>query len=183
MDRHQLKKLLKNYRTPFDEEQSFINDFIELADHELAFYRQKLDSHFTASAWIVNKRRTHTLMTLHSKLNRWLQLGGHADGNENLVEVAMREAIEESGLASLRIVDISIFDIDKHIIPGNTKEPEHFHYDVRFLLEASLDEPLVISHESQDLAWIPFDSVEEMVGGDDSIMRMWEKTSKSGILL
>jgi 8-oxo-dGTP pyrophosphatase MutT (NUDIX family) len=183
MDRLQLKKLLENYRTPFDEEQNFVKDFIELTDHELAFSREKLDGHFTASAWIVNKRRTHTLMTLHRKLNRWLQLGGHADGNENLAEVAMKEAMEESGLASLRIVDVSIFDIDKHIIPANDKDQQHFHYDVRFLLEASLDEPLIISQESQDLAWIPFDAVEEMVGGEESIMRMLEKTSKSGILL
>ena len=183
MNRLQLRKLLENYRTPFEEERSFISDFIELTDHELAFSRAKLDGHFTASAWIVNRKRTHTLMTLHRKLNRWLQLGGHADGNENLVEVAMKEAMEESGLASLRIVDVSIFDLDKHVIPANAREPQHFHYDVRFLFEATIDEPLIISQESQDLAWMPFDSVEEMVGGEESIMRMLEKTSKSGILL
>src|SRR5690606_36170533 len=105
MDRYKLKLLLENYRTPFEEEQSFVRDFIELAQDDMAFRRERTEGHFTASAWIVNKRRTHTLLTLHKKLNRWLQLGGHADGNENLLEAALDEAREESGLSSLRIVD------------------------------------------------------------------------------
>jgi len=122
-------------------------------------------------------------MTLHKKLNRWLQLGGHADGNENLLEVAMNEAKEESGLTSLRFVDAGIFDIDRHVIPQKGEVLEHFHYDVRFLIEAEIDEPLMMSDESHDLAWIPFEAVEDLTGGNASILRMLEKTSKSEILL
>lgn len=183
MDRNKLKILLKNYKTPFEEEQSFVEDFLDLAEDELAFSRKRAEGHFTASAWIVNKRRTHTLLTLHRKLDRWLQLGGHADGNENLLEVAMNEAKEESGLTSLRIVDRFIFDIDKHIIPSSPAAEQHFHYDVRFLIEAEIDEPLTISAESKDLAWITFDSVPDIVRYNPSILRMLEKTSKSEILL
>jgi len=183
MNRSKLKSLLENYRTPFEEEQSFAFDFIQLTDDPLAFLRERKEGHFTASSWIVNKRRTHALMTLHRKLNRWLQLGGHADGNENLLEVAMDEAREESGLSSLRIVDQSIFDIDKHIIPARASVEQHFHYDVRFLIEAEIDEPLTISSESKDLAWVSFDSVPDLVRYNPSILRMLEKTSKSEILL
>lgn len=183
MDRNRLKTLLKNYRTPFEEEQVFLSDFLQLIEDPLAFKRERKEGHFTASAWIVNKRRTHTLLTLHNKLNRWLQLGGHADGNENLMEVALQEAREESGLASLRIGDPFIFDIDKHVIPSNKKESQHFHYDVRFLIEAEMHEPLVISPESKDLAWISFDSVPDTVRYNISILRMLEKTSKSEIFL
>ncbi|WP_143959925.1 NUDIX domain-containing protein [Litoribacter populi] len=183
MNKLQLRKLLENYRTPFEEESLFIDDFIALTHDDLAFSRQRVQGHFTASAWIVNRRRTHALMTHHRKLNRWLQLGGHADGNENLLEVAMKEAQEESGLTSLRIVDVSIFDIDRHIIPANQKDPEHFHYDVRFLIEASIDEPLVISPESKDLAWVPYETVEDLVGNQPSILRMLEKTSKSQMVI
>jgi len=183
MDRNKLQVLLENYRTPFEEEQSFVADFIELTGDELAFSRERAEGHFTASAWIVNKRRTHTLLTLHRKLNRWLQLGGHADGNENLLEVAMNEAREESGLTSLRIVDRFIFDIDKHVIPSSSTAERHFHYDVRFLIEAEIDEPLIISAESKDLAWIAYDSVPDVVRYNPSILRMLEKTSKSEILL
>src|SRR5690606_34126770 len=105
MDRIRLKNLMENYRTPFEEEQAFLSDFILLTADPMAFNRERKDGHFTASSWIVNKRRTHALLTLHKKLNRWLQLGGHADGNENLLEVALGEAREESGLSSLRFVD------------------------------------------------------------------------------
>ncbi len=183
MDRKRLKFLLENYRTPYDEEAAFLPDFLELIEDPLSFKREREEGHFTASAWIVNKRRTHSLLTLHNKLNRWLQLGGHADGNENLLEVALNEAREESSLTSLRLVDRAIFDIDKHIIPANAKDQRHFHYDVRFLIEAEIDEPLTISSESKDLAWISFDSIPDIVGYNPSIVRMLDKTSKSEILL
>lgn len=182
MDRKALTESLNKYRTPFEEESTFISDFIQLTQDENAYSRDRKQGHFTASAWIVNKKRTHALMTLHKKLNRWLQLGGHADGHENLLEVAMAEAREESGLTSLRFVDYRIFDIDRHLIPKIKDFPEHFHYDVRFLMEAEMNEPLTISSESKDLAWIPFDSVEDLVGPNPSILRMLEKTSKSEIL-
>lgn len=183
MDRISLRSNLENYRTPFEEEASFVPDFLELTHDPNAFLRERLEGHFTGSSWIVNKRRTHALMTLHRKLNKWLQLGGHADGNENLLEVALTEAKEESGLTSLRIVDHRIFDIDRHLIPQKGDIPEHFHYDVRFLIEAEMDEPLQISDESNDLAWISFDAVEDLVSGNPSIIRMLEKTSRSEILI
>ncbi|MCH7402692.1 NUDIX hydrolase [Belliella kenyensis] len=179
MDRAILRQSLENYRTPFDEEKAFASEFIELTFDEDAFLRSRKQGHFTASAWIVDKFRTHTLLTLHRKLNRWLQLGGHADGVENLLEVAMTEAREESGLTSLRLVGNGIFDIDKHIIPQRGDDPEHFHYDVRYLIEAELNEPLTLSSESKDLAWVPFDTVEDVVGYNPSILRMLEKTSRS----
>lgn len=183
MDRITLKNQLGVYRTPYEEEAAFIEDFIDLTQDPLAFKRERLDGHFTASSWIVNKKRTHTLLTLHRKLGRWLQLGGHADGNENLLEVALKEAEEESGLTSLKLVEESIFDIDKHIIPQRPHVPEHFHYDVRYLIEADINEPLKISNESISLAWIAFDSVVDMIGYNPSILRMLDKTSKSEILL
>ncbi len=183
MNRETLRNNLKNYRTPFEDESAFVSEFLGMTFEDLAFSRERLEGHFTASAWIVNKRRTHSLLTLHKKLNRWLQLGGHADGNEDLLEVAMTEAKEESGLDTLKMVDIGIFDIDKHIIPERGDVPEHFHYDVRFLLEAELNEPLVLSAESKDLAWINFNDVEDMTRYNPSILRMLEKTSKSEILM
>ncbi|GAB3645490.1 NUDIX hydrolase [Echinicola sediminis] len=182
MNREGLKKILKSYRTPFEEEKSFIHEFIDLTDEPMAFLRDRKEGHFTASAWIVNKTRTHTLLTHHRKLNRWLQLGGHADGNENLMEVAMTEAREESGLISLKLVDTYIFDIDKHIIPANDKDQQHYHYDVRFLVEAAMDEPLTVSAESKDLAWVSYETVPDVVKSNDSIMRMLEKTSKSELV-
>ncbi len=183
MDRTILKNQLETYRTPYEEEAAFVKDFAELTLDPLAYKRERLAGHFTASSWIVNKDRTHTLLTLHRKLGRWLQLGGHADGNENLIEVALKEAGEESGLKNLMLVEERIFDLDKHIIPERPHVPEHFHYDVRFLIEADIDEPLQMSDESISLAWFSFDAVADMIGYNPSILRMLEKTSKSEILL
>jgi 8-oxo-dGTP pyrophosphatase MutT (NUDIX family) len=109
-------------------------------------------------------------------------LGGHADGNENLLEVAMQEAREESGLTTLQFVDTHIFDLDKHIIPERPHVAEHFHFDVRYLIEAELQEPLVRSDESISLAWVTFDAVIDLIGYNPSILRMLEKTSTSEIL-
>ena len=183
MNRNTFRNQLEIYRTPYEEESAFIADFIDLTLVEDAYRRERLDGHFTASAWIVNKKRTHTLLTLHRKLGRWLQLGGHADGNENLIEVALKEAEEESGLTSLKLVDSTIFDLDKHIIPERPHVKEHFHYDVRYIFEADINEKLIMSDESISLAWITFDSVVDMIGYNPSILRMLEKTSKSEILL
>ena len=83
----------------------------------------------------------------------------------------MKEAQEESGLQSLRLVDSTIFDLDKHIIPERPHVPEHFHFDVRYILEADIQEPLQISEESISLAWIAFDSVVDMIGYNPSILR------------
>jgi 8-oxo-dGTP pyrophosphatase MutT (NUDIX family) len=143
--------------------------------HDDCFERSLLEGHITGSAWIVNEGRTRCLLTHHRKLERWLQLGGHADGQADVLEVAMREAVEESGLTSLRAVSPAIFDCDVHPIPGRREEPEHFHYDVRFLLEADDAEPLVVSEESKELAWVALDDVRALES-DVSVMRMVAKT-------
>lgn len=140
------------------------------------FERSLLQGHVTGSAWIVDPSRSQCLLTHHRKLERWLQLGGHADGQADILEVAMREAREESGLASLVPVATEIFDCDVHSIPARKTEPQHWHYDVRFLLEADPDEALVISEESKELAWVPLAGVEAL-SGDASVVRMVAKTA------
>jgi len=151
-----------------------ILDFVRR--REDCFERTLLEGHVTGSAWIVNPSRTRCLLTHHRKLERWLQLGGHADGQADVLEVAMREAREESGLTSLRAVSEAIFDCDVHPIPARKSEPEHFHYDVRFLLEADDAEPLVVSEESKELAWVALGDVRALES-DESVMRMVSKTT------
>jgi len=131
--------------------------------------------HLTASAWIVEAARRRTLLTHHHKLDRWLQLGGHVDGHPDLLDAALREAREESGLARLRAVSPEIFDVDRHRIPARGSEPEHWHYDVRFLIEADPAEPLVVSNESKDLAWVELARVAEL-NSSESLLRMVRKT-------
>ena len=130
--------------------------------------------HFTGSAWLVSQDGQRVLLTHHRKLGRWLQLGGHADGDADLARVALREAEEESGLVDL-LVEHAIFDLDRHRIPARGSDPEHWHYDVRFVVRANGSEAFVVSDESHALAWreIPEVAVDE--AADDSVRRMARK--------
>lgn len=117
------------------------------------FDRNYLPGHITGSAWIENATGDKFLLTLHKKLGFWLQLGGHADGNTNILSVAFREAYEESGLQQLELAREGIFDISVHYFSIKS-QPAHWHYDIRFLLKTTqLDNAIQQSDESLDLKW------------------------------
>lgn len=123
-----------------------------LGDAAHAYRRERLAGHYTASAWLVSGDNRRVLLTHHRKLGRWLQLGGHADGETDLMLAALKEAGEESGLQGLRIQP-GIFDLDRHCIPEHKGVPEHWHYDVRYVVQTGAGENYVVSDESHDLAW------------------------------
>ena len=127
--------------------------------------------HFTGSAWLVSADGSRVLLTHHRKLDRWLQLGGHADGDGDLAAVALREAEEESGLTDLA-VEPQPFDLDRHFIPARGEEAGHWHYDVRFVVHASGSEQFVASEESHALAWREIAAVASDTGADQSLRRM-----------
>ena len=143
-----------------------------------AFYRTCRIGHITGSAWIVSADRQRYLLTHHRKLDRWLQLGGHADGEQAMQRVALREAQEESGMADFKFVEIKgqvlPFDIDIHPIPARGAEPAHAHYDLRYLLIAGPGQTLALSDESKDLRWFTATGVLK-VAGEESIFRMLRK--------
>jgi 8-oxo-dGTP pyrophosphatase MutT (NUDIX family) len=170
-------RLLQGYAATDSREQEMLERMLEfIAAHENCFERHLAIGHMTGSAWLLDREREHVLLTHHAKLNRWLQLGGHADGNPDLLDVAMREAREESGLVKIRIVSETPFDIDIHEIPARGNEAAHYHYDVRFQLEASREESLVVSGESHELAWVPLRGLAERSDVDESLRRMVRKT-------
>ncbi|NLW97519.1 NUDIX hydrolase [Luteimonas wenzhouensis] len=142
-----------------------------LEDRADPFVRERLEGHFTASAWLVDRTGSRTLLTHHRKLGRWLQPGGHADGDRDLARVALREAQEESGLHGLR-VEPAIFDLDRHWIPEHRGVPGHWHYDVRYVVRAGDDEDFVVGEESLALAWRGIQAVAADAGADPSLRRM-----------
>ncbi|MBB1471620.1 NUDIX hydrolase [Luteimonas sp. MC1782] len=150
--------------------------FIELLrDREDPFLRTRLAGHFTASAFVVSADGGRTLLTHHRKLDRWLQPGGHADGDRDLARVALREAEEETGLIGLA-VEGGIFDLDRHWIPARNEVPGHWHHDVRYVVRAGADERYVVSDESHALAWRDIAAVAADDDGiDPSLRRMARK--------
>ncbi len=102
--------------------------------------------------------------------------GGKTEAGENAIETALREAEEESGLKNFKLLQETIFDIDIHRIPERKDFAEHFHYDVRFLFQASMDEPIVISEESHDVAWKKISEIADLTQHNPSMIRMAEKT-------
>lgn len=168
------KYLLEKYNSNYAEELEFRQKMLQLLEFEpLCYSRELFEGHFTASAFIVNTDCTKTLLVKHRKLNKWLQPGGHCDGEQNLLKVAIKEANEETGISNFES-NSEIFDVDIHIIPERKGVPEHLHFDVRFLLIAIEAEELKISDESIDLQWIPLDQIENF-NPEPSIMRMVNK--------
>ena len=174
MHRRNLLCQLKTYQKRYPDEARTISqfrDFIEMNTD--CFERDCWAGHITGSAWLVNQAGTHVLLTHHKKLDRWLQLGGHSDGDTSTLSVALREAREESGLEVGGLVEHGgdIFDIDIHEIPAHRNDPAHYHYDIRFVLRAEGSEKYSVSDESHDLAWVSIEDIETYTK-ELSILRM-----------
>jgi 8-oxo-dGTP pyrophosphatase MutT (NUDIX family) len=178
--------MLDRYTRAWPAEVRVVARFRDLVERRPdCFERSCLPGHVTASAFVVSADRAAFLLTHHRKLGRWLQLGGHADGDPDVLRVALREAREESGMqvfhligpAGRRVADTAgavPVDLDVHAIPARPGEPGHDHYDVRFLLVAEAGQALSISAESIDLAWFPIEGAREL-DGRESLSRLWRK--------
>ena len=156
------------------EEQHTAKTLNFLRSNENCVSAGNLSGHITASAWILSPGREDTLLTHHKKLDRWLQLGGHVEDDATIQDAALREAIEESGINELCLLQESIFDIDVHQIPERKTVPEHYHYDLRFLIQSASTE-FQIGDESNSRAWVGLREIDRW-NPDVSILRMARKT-------
>ena len=150
---------IKKYRPCNEQEQrdkAVILAFLE--NNEDAFLRSNLLAHMTASSWIVNPERTKTLMVYHNIYDSWSWIGGHADGETDLLSVALREAREETGIAHVRPVSPEIFSLEVLTVDGHEKRgeyvPSHLHLNVTYLLEAEESDTLhICKEENSGVAW------------------------------
>ena len=126
MHRNQLLTLLEAYHPTAREEMQFKEQMTHfIKKHPDCFERTLEIGHITGSACILNKEHTHGLLLHHTKLDTWFQLGGHCDGDSDVLQVALKEAQEESGILGIEPLSIEIFDIDIHRIPENKREKAH----------------------------------------------------------
>jgi hydrolase, NUDIX family len=162
-----LKQQIQNYK-PYNKQEE--KDKEQMLKHIDTFTdvltRENTKCHFTASNWIVNKERTKVIMAYHNIYKSWAWTGGHSDGDSDLLNVALKEAKEETGLENLKVLSDGIFGIEilpvnRHIKRGKIVE-EHLHLDCCFLLEADESEPLRIKEdENSGVKWIDIGKVIE----------------------
>jgi len=154
------------------------------------FERTSPQGHVTGSALVVTPDLSQVLLTLHAKLGKWLQLGGHADGDSIIERVALKEVEEESGLKDVHFLEYESwigqavdpviplpFDIDIHEIPARKVEAAHLHYDIRFLIVAERPEQIELSDESTDLRWLPISEAIRLAP-EPSMQRQFEKLNR-----
>jgi 8-oxo-dGTP pyrophosphatase MutT (NUDIX family) len=123
--------LLENYKTYNNTENITKNNFLYfIKNNSNCFERSNLKGHITASAWLLSPDHKQVLLTHHKKIGRWLQLGGHADGDSDIKKVALKEAHEESGIAQIKFFSEEIFDIDIHYIAAHKNTPAHYHSEL-----------------------------------------------------
>ena len=175
MHRQDILAKLAAYK-PMDANDAAQRDRITIfvQNHPDCFERSLAVGHLTGSSWLINRTGDRVLLTHHRKLDMWLQLGGHADGNCDILDVALQEAREESGLDRIHAVSDDIFDLDVHRIPPHGQTPAHDHHDVRFLLQADTEDHYIISDESHELRWCTPDEALQL-STDTSVQRMVRK--------
>ncbi len=166
---------LERYLLRYPQEKETIEAFaLFVHSNPQCFERSLLEGHVCGSAWVVNKEGSAVLLTHHKKIGRWLQLGGHADGDSDILHVALREAQEESGLSEIAPLSTEIFDISIHTISARGAEPEHKHYDVRFTFQTDATKPLSVSDESHALRWVELSELDRLAT-DPSVLNMRRK--------
>lgn len=148
------------YNVQEEKDKKIILDFLN--EYDDAFYRTNLLAHMTASAWVTNKNRDKILMAYHKIYDSWSWLGGHCDGNEDCLKVAIKEVKEETGVSHIKVLDENIFSLEVLAVESHYKNgeyvPTHLHLNVTYLLEADENDPLFIkADENSGVAWFEID--------------------------
>jgi 8-oxo-dGTP pyrophosphatase MutT (NUDIX family) len=178
MHRQPLLNLLRSYAIHYPAEAATTGQFIAFVTaHENCFDRSLLIGHVTASAWVINQDGASVLLLHHLKLDKWMQPGGHCDGDPNTLNVAQKECFEETGIQTLPATT-QIFDIDIHEIPQRKEIPAHLHFDVRYLMRPLPGSRITASEtETNQVIWAPLKEIPNY-SREKSILRMLMKTSE-----
>lgn len=193
IDVEELKSDIEKYK-PYNEqeevEKKIMLSYFNIFDDVLT--RQNEIGHFTSSAFVLNKERTKILMIYHKIYNSWGWVGGHSDGDSNLLYVAMKEAKEETGIKNVKPILDNIYSLEIINVNGHIKRGKyvgsHAHLNVTYLLEADETEEIRIkADENSGVKWVPIDEIlnesSEVWVRDVVYSKIIQKMKKDGILL
>ncbi len=182
---------LKSYKAYNEEEEAERQSFIQFLEAfgDKSYDRDNLVGHFSSSCWIVNKERTKALMIFHNMYKTWAWVGGHADGDKDLLHVALKETEEETGLKTVKPVFEKPIDLNVMVVHNHYKRgkfvPRHLHHNPVYLLEADENEPIRIKEdENSDIAWLECDKINDYVSNEYTKVyynRIMEKIRKKGL--
>ena len=184
MNRQDLIHQLQIYQSFNEQEEADRQVMLELLQtSDDIFYRTNLLAHFTASAWVLNKAQTHVLMAFHNIYQTYAWLGGHADGEEDLLSVALREVTEESGIHTVKPITEGIYSLETIEVNGHEKNgkyvPSHLHLNVTYLLEADDTESLHVKQdENSAVNWFPIDQVLDVIDEPWMVERIYKKLNQ-----
>lgn len=185
----ELLDFLQHYQAFNEEEEAERQEIIQFvkAFGDKSYDRDNLVGHFSASAWIVNKEHTKVLMIYHNMFNTWAWVGGHADGDKDLLHVALKETEEETGLTNVKPVFETPIDVNMLVVHNHYKRgkfvPRHLHPNIVYLLEADENAPIrKKKDENSGVKWIEFDDVKNYVTNEYTIVyynRIIEKMKRN----
>ena len=176
-----LYEQIKNYNPVNDQERNDKEQMLRFMEQNSDYLsRENQIAHFTTSIWTVNKERTKTLMVYHNIYDSWSWIGGHADGEEDLCVVAMRELQEETGVQFARLVSEEILSLETLTVGGHMKRgqyvPSHLHFNLTFLAEADEKEALVVNEdENQAVKWWTFEEALQVSSEPWMVERIYKK--------
>ena len=176
-----LYELIKAYEPANAQEECDKKQMLQFMEQNSNYLlRENQIAHFTASIWTVNKERTKTLMVYHNLYDSWSWIGGHADGIEDLCEVAMRELWEETGVTKATLVNRDIFSLETLTVDGHMKKgayvPSHLHFNITYLAEADEKEALVVNEEeTRAVKWWTFEEALQMSTEPWMVERVYRK--------
>ena len=147
------------------------------------YTRENIVCHFAPTAFCVNKEKTKMLMIYHNQMDSWVWPGGHADGNSNLLEVAMQELKEETGVTKIKAITENIFSLEVFCMKSHIKKGKyvacHLHLDPTFLIEADEKEELKIKQdENKGVKWVPIEEVTKITS-QSHMIPIYEKAIRT----
>ena len=188
MNRDELITQISEYCPCNEQEQADKKNILAfLSENDNAFLRENELAHMTASAWVVNHNRTKVLMVYHKIYDSWSWTGGHADGETDLLSVALREVTEETGIRHVRPVSENIFSLEVLTVDGHEKRgryvPSHLHMNVTYLLEADEEESLTVcEEENKGVAWFSLEDALKASSEPWFVTRIYQKLNNKLLL-